>query len=487
MKEWINAQPRQREFLRVFAPKDWTQAKKFPFYGGAAGGGKSYIGRKGLAKLAIQAYVQFGVKNCAWGLFCEDYPSLKDRHLSKISQEFPRWMGELKDHRDLGLVFRFSERFGNNYIALRNLDDPNRYDSSEFADMYVDELTKNTVEVFDELRKRLRWPRKVEDGGVFPDGYQHKFGAGANPGGIGHGFVKQYWIDHDLPEWLKPYANQFVFIPAKASDNIYNPEDYLQTLLSLPPDLAKAYAEGSWDQFKGQYFKQWRQAYHIVPAFEIPKFWNRIIAVDWGWTNPFCCLFAAVSPDGEVYIYHELYGTERLPEWWAERIAEQIERDGKQVADYLKVIDPSAFNKEPRFGRPVQEMMAEAGLTFERANNDRLNGWMQVQTYLAWEKYPHDDSLELGNLKRKPKMYVMKDQGVALSRAPNLVRTLPVQVSDENRPEDVDTDGEDHAPDTLRYLLQTRPALTKIPFSALSDEWKEALLRAKQREKERRQ
>ena len=128
-------------------------------------------------------------------------------------------MGELKDSKDLGEIFLFNERFGSNFIALRNLDKPEKYDSTEFAAMYVDELTKNKVEIFDELRKRLRWPTKVDDGGVFPLDFVHPFGAGANPGGPGHGFCKQYWIDHDIPHYLKGYADQFVFVQAKAKDN----------------------------------------------------------------------------------------------------------------------------------------------------------------------------------------------------------------------------------------------------------------------------
>jgi phage terminase large subunit len=177
-----------------------------------------------------------------------------------------------------------------------------------------------------------------------------------------------------------------------------------------------------------------------------------------------------------VYCYFELYGTQRRPEWWAERILSQIERDGLQVADYVRVIDPATFNDEPRFGRPVQEMFSEAGIEFQRANNDRINGWMQVRDYLAWERAESDDSLDLANLIRTPKFYVLR------GAAPNLLRTLPVLTSDENNVEDVDTDTEDHVADTLRYYLMSRPRLTKIPFSVLSQEWQEAIVRARYRE-----
>jgi len=484
LKEWINAQPKQQLFLDYFAPRDYRLAKKFPFYGGAAGGGKSYILRKALAKFCIQAYLIHGVQNCQVGLFCEDYPSLKDRQISKIRQEFPQWMGQLKDHRDLGYGFMFSERFGNNFLALRNLDKPSKYDSVEFAAIGVDELTKNKVDVFDELRKRLRWPRKVEVGKPFPEGFIHPFGAGANPGGPGHGFCKQYWVDHDIPTYLKKFSDQFVFVPAKAHDNQYNPAGYFDDLMSLPEDLRKAYAEGNWEIFAGQFFREWRNSYHVCQWFEIPKYWKRGIAMDWGWTSPTCILFFAMSPDGEVYVYREFYGTERLPEWWAARMLEQIETDGVSQREYIRVIDPATEQRDPRFGKSVREMLREAGIEFEYANNDRISGWIQVRNYLAWECDPEDQTLELANLLRKPKLYVMSDPlEPEKSCAPNLVRTLPVMVSDKNRPEDIDTDTEDHAPDTLRYFLMSRPAPSKIPFKALSQEWQEAMSRARQRER----
>lgn len=484
LRDWINAQPRQQEFLDAFCPVDYTKKKRFPAYGGAAGGGKSYILRKALALSLMRAHARWGVKNCRVALFCEDYPSLIDRQISKIKDEFPRHLGELKYSKNLGDVFLFNEKFGSNYIALRNLDEPGKYDSTEFADMGIDEFTKNTkLDIFDQLRKRLRWPRKVEVGGVFPEGYKHALAWASNPGGPLHGLAKRYWIDRDFPEWLKPFANEFVYIPARATDNAYNPPDYFSTLMSLPEPLRTAYAQGSWDMFQGQFFQEWREAYHVCDPFEIPTFWKRGIAFDWGWSDRHytCILFFAVSPEGDVYVYKEFYGQERLPEWWAERILEQVEKDGISLADYTRVCDPACFNKEQRFGRPVADMLADGGVTFMRANNDRVNGWVQVRSFLAWERDPNDETLELRNLIRRPKLYVFRDA------APNLVRTIPILKSDDNRPEDVDTDTEDHPADTLRYYLMTRPAPKKIPFKALSDEWKEAILRAQRREQEREQ
>src|SRR5574343_367589 len=75
---------------------------KFLLYGGALGGGKSYFlrwyGLRRLMDLAGQGYpAPVGM------LACEDYPSLKDRQLSKIPREFPESLGQVHgDHKEFG-------------------------------------------------------------------------------------------------------------------------------------------------------------------------------------------------------------------------------------------------------------------------------------------------------------------------------------------------------------------------------------------------
>ena len=73
-------------------------------------------------------------------------------------------------------------------LALRNLDDPSKYMSSEFALIAVDELTKNEKEVFDFLRMRKRWVGITDT----------KFIAGTNPGGLGHEWVRKIWLDREF-------------------------------------------------------------------------------------------------------------------------------------------------------------------------------------------------------------------------------------------------------------------------------------------------
>ena len=151
---------------------------KFLLYGGALGGGKSYFLRWFAVRRLLEL-AAMGFRNVTGMLACEDYPALKDRQLQKIETEFPEWLGKQhSDHRVYGRSFVLHPDYGSGVVCFRNLDQPAKYQSSEWAFIFVDELTKNVYDTFTFLRTRLRWP------GI-PDDQCYFIGA-TNPGGVGH-------------------------------------------------------------------------------------------------------------------------------------------------------------------------------------------------------------------------------------------------------------------------------------------------------------
>ena len=472
VSELMNPSGRQREALQAI------RRAKFVLYGGAAGGGKSYWLRWALLIFLLRAYGEYGVPNVRVGLFCEDYPALKDRQLSKIAREFPRWLGELKDTREEGPGFYLRQEFGGGFIALRNLDKPEKYDSVEFAAMGVDELTKNREEIFHELRKRLRWPNyQVQfdfdpdrnpvpsERRGFPKDFIFPFFGGTNPGGIGHAWVKRFWIDQDLPpELLSEYGkDQFAFIKSLAMDNPHNPGSYYRDLLSLPEPLRSAYARGDWNLFSGQYFKEWRRELHVCRAFPIPSYWRQFWSGDWGFAKPFFGGTWAVSPEGDVYLTAEQVWTLKSNDWMGRELC-RIHQN-RNIA-YRK-LDPSCWDDSR--GLSNADQLKAGGWVCEKASNDRIAGWMRVREYLAWEQS------DAGVLIRRPKLQVF-------DTCTETIRTLPALVFDKRNVEDLDTDGEDHAGDMVRYGLMSQPGVSKIPIEELPVEYAEALLRANKEE-----
>jgi len=219
--------PKQIEALNA------SKRFKFTLFGGSVGSGKSRWLRWMMVYWLIKYYAKYNIKGIRAGLFCEDYPSLNDRHLTKIRFEFPDWLGTYNESKK---EFTLKPEYGSGIIAFRNLDEPEKYLSVEFAIMGVDEINRNPKTTFDMLRSRLRWPG-IRD---------TKFLAGCNP--LGEAWVKNIWVKRLFPPEEKEQY-EFVFVPALPTDNPHLPQEYYKSLESLPEVQRKAYLEGNWDAF----------------------------------------------------------------------------------------------------------------------------------------------------------------------------------------------------------------------------------------------
>lgn len=197
------------------------------------GSGKSYWLRWAGIYWLLRFAAETKIPGIRAGLFCEDYTALNDRHISKIKVEFPADLGIYNEQRH---EFQLHPRFGSGVLAFRNLDDPSKYLSSEFAWVGVDELVKNSKSTFDILRTRLRWP------GVL----RPRFCGATNPG---EGWVKQYFIERNFPS-SENEGVEFGYVSALPKDNPYLPQEYFDSLSSLPEAERKAFLEGDWSAFE---------------------------------------------------------------------------------------------------------------------------------------------------------------------------------------------------------------------------------------------
>lgn len=435
------------KFPKQIEASETADTHKFTLYGGAMGGGKSkWLRWYPIAFLMKQAAK--GHPNLRGALFCEDYPSLQDRHLSKIKFEYPSWLGSYNDKTH---EFTLHRDYGGGVLAFRNLDDPSKYQSAEFAIIAVDELTRNSIDVFHFLRTRLRWPGVIDV----------RFIAGANPGGIGHAWVRKIFMQKEFEPGERE-ADEFVFVSSSAKDNPYLDQSYYDSLSGLPEDMRRAYLEGNWDVFQGQYFSEWNREIHVCEPFTIPKDWKRYRGLDHGSFAPTACGWYAISPDGTIYCYRDYEENDRLASIHAARIR-GLSKGEEITATFA---DPSMWIKGSTDGKSAAELYERAGVPLMKANNDRINGWRVVREYLK------------GSVDARPQLQIF-------STCTKLIKAIPEMIHDERHPEDLLSDGtNDHHPDQLRYFLISRsrprgPKKAEAPPGSF-----QAIMKANARKKE---
>jgi hypothetical protein len=434
---------------------------KFILYGGALGGGKSYWLRWTLVRLLMMWFFDKGLTKVKVMLACEDYPQLKDRQIEKIDVEFPSWLGRsYSDHKIYGRCFIMDAAYGSGAICFRNLDDPSKYQSSEWACAAIDELTKNDYNTFTEVRKRLRWPGLSDDDCLL-------LGA-TNPGGIGHGYCKALWVDRIYPEeFVSPYdySKKFCYIPAKADDNPHLDEGYWRMLHTLPAHQRAAFRDGSWDMFIGQALQEWSRIHHVVKPIPVPPNAPLFMTFDWGFGAPFSIGWWWLDSDGRFYRFAEWYGWNGTPNVGL-RLADSeiaqgiikreqamrlnLERDGVINPQIVRLCDPTCFNKKPDYkgggqGTSTAEEFRKMGLVLRPGDPSRSLKLRQFHQRLL---VPTDDKTQQVN--GVPMMQVY-DSCI------HFIRTIPNIVVNPNNPEDIDTDGEDHCYDEAALLCMARP------------------------------
>ena len=320
----------------------------------------------------------------------------------------------------------------------------NKYDyqSANYSYIGIDELTHFTESIYLFMISRVR--------SVNPD-VPKRIRAATNPGNIGHVWVKKRFIDKREPYTIYRDANgnTRAFIPATAYDNptlMKNDPDYVKRLELLPDREKRMYLYGDWDVFEGMYFDEWNEEIHVVKPFELGNVF-RFIGIDYGYSAPSAVGWFAVTEDGHIYMYRELYEERLLYSELAEKILEMTPKREKIA---YAVADPAIWGDRPHQrdavrgenGAEVMSKVFGERITLMKGDNNRVPGWLRFRQYL----HPVD-----GDAKFK-----------VFSNCRNAIRTIPQMVFDERNPEDLDTTGEDHACDAIRYGLMSRPYIPEI-------------------------
>lgn len=330
------------------------------------------------------------------------------------------------------------------FYTERDID---KYVGIEYDLIIIEELNQLTKEKYIRLKGSLRTSK--------PD-WRPRVYASFNPGGIGHGFVKETFV--------QPYRDGLQttsrFIPSTYKENPALNAEYIQYLESLEGDIGKAWREGEWDLFAGQFFNTWKYDVHVCDPFKIPEDWKKVISIDYGYAAQSSVGWWAISPDNQVFRYRELYKagltyrqlTEEIvsltpeneyisywvadPAIWAKKGESDLSGAEVMKARYREL------QKDKNRTRPLDLKPLQQELNLTKGVNDRASGWDIMREYMS--VYPDQDGNPTARLQ-------------VFSTCTDFHRTIPALVHDEHRVEDLDTTQEDHQADEARYFLMSQP------------------------------
>ena len=276
---------------------------RYVAFGGARGGGKSWAVR---AKAVLLALTYPGIKVM---IVRKTYPELRANHIVPMKA----MLGDLAVFKEMTKEFLFPNGSVILFRYAQTEADLDKYQGTETDVLFIDEATQFTEAQFDRFKACVR--------GV--NGFPKRIYLTCNPGGVGHAFVKRLFVDRQFRPQEDP--GDYAFIRSLLTDNdalMRQDPDYVRQLAALPPKLKRAWLDGDWNIFEGQFFEEFRddpahyadrRFTHVIEPFEVPDSWRVVRSFDFGFAKPFSCDWWAVDHDGRAYLILQLYGCAGAP------------------------------------------------------------------------------------------------------------------------------------------------------------------------------
>lgn len=424
------AQPKQKECMMA--------REKYVAYGGARGGGKSWFIREKAKRVAMK---HAGSRQL---IVRRSYDDLRENHINPLRADIPPGIAV---YREKDKIFYFSNGSTIKLCYFKTDRDADKYQGQEYDVIYLEEATQFGEHVFDVMKACVRGANK------FPK----RIYLTCNPGGVGFAWVKRLFIERDF----KPneHPEDYRFIQALVDDNkvlVRENSDYVRQLDELPDDLRDLWRWGKWDVLVGQYFNEFRRERHVIAPIPLDPTWRRYRAIDYG-LDALACVWAAVDPKGNVYIYREL----QLSDAPIYEAAAEIKRRtpaGERI--HITLAPPDLWGRSQESGKKKADVFREAGLTLTVSSNDREAGWLGIKDYLRLRGEP-----------ARPKLYIFSD-------CVQLIRNLPLLMRDEKKPTDCMIEPHEitHLPDALRYLIVYWVRANAVPEAKPQTRWPKDML-----------
>ena len=396
-------------------------------YGGAAGGGKSYA-------MIVDALRYCHRPTHKALILRKTMPELREL-IDKSRELYPKAFPGAR-FKEQEKIWKFTSGAQIHFGFLDKDADVYRYQGSAYSYIGFDEITHLATEYpWQYLASRLR----TTDPEI-----QVYLRCTANPGGVGHQWVKQRYIDPAPPNTAFRGKDGVIrkFIPAMLSDNPHLHADgrYEQMLKSLNEVERRRLLEGDWNISEGAAFPEFSRTIHVIEPFKIPTSWVRFKAADYGYTAPSAVLWFAIDPeDNTIICYRELYAKGLTGTELGKSI---LELEMEDIGNIPGVLDTAAWNKTGYTGPTIGQELNQLGCGFRPADKNRIAGKIQIH-----------ERLKVTSTTGRPKLQFFKT-------CKNIVRELETIPLSKSNSEDVDTTVDDHAYDALRYGLMSRPRFT---------------------------
>jgi hypothetical protein len=243
--------------------------------------------------------------------------------------------------------------------------------------------------------------------------------------------------------------------PARTDEWMANTRKNMKNWRQEYPECEEdAFAAG-----EGAAFDEFDRSVHVVhdKSWYPPLGWKLIRAYDSGYSTRACCKWYAVDNDGNAICYREYYPTKVTDGDQAKEI-KRLSKDPAGCPEDIAytVADPACWQKKSQTGESTYEIFARAGVHMKPADNDRIQGWRRLHEWLKPTEIEADDG---GGDKKTVTIAKLRFTPACV----NTIRCYPALMVDKNKPEDVDTDGEDHCGDTDRYFVQSRVRPNRDP------------------------
>ena len=283
------------------------------------------------------------------------------------------------------------------------------FEGRDIYAIYIDEQCKNdSLAIFREMQARLEKPGSFMSWSMTP-------------------IRAQPWLEEKFNTLPKDYE----VVYANLNDNRRSRGGYIDDsvidalIAEWPEEVQETRIKGFFASFMGAVYKAFSKKTHVVKPFRIPESWERYRGIDFGFNNPFVCLWMARNPDGIWYVYDEHYRPRATIGSHA-GVIDRISGAEQYIATYA---DHDAQDRAELW---------ELGIYTMPARKEKRSGIEAVQRMLKIR----------GN--GKPRLYIFEN---CINTIKEMSAYHYAEGTDLKDPQDEPVKKDDHTLDALRYII----------------------------------